>query len=53
MDLIFEIMDCNDTEKRRLEVFLLMYSTADWWETVKAIVGEEATRIMAWPTFKA
>ena len=53
MDLIFETINCNDTKNRRLAVFQLTYSTTDWWETVKAIVGEEKERTMAWPAFKA
>ena len=52
MDLIFETIDYNDTEKRRLAVFQLIYVAVDWWEIVKATVGKEAARTIAWPTFK-
>lgn len=52
MDSIFDAIECNDLEKKRLAVFQLTYSAADWWESVKATIGEDATRRMTWTTFK-
>ena len=53
LDSIFETMECNDVEKKRLAVFQLTYSTTNWCEAIKATVGEEVARAMSWPTFKA
>ena len=52
MDHIFETMDCNDQEIKRLATFQLTYAAADWWEAVKATIGEEAVRVMTWTTFR-
>ena len=52
MDHIFETVECNDTEKRRLATFQLTYAAADWWEAEQATIGEEATRMMLWATFR-
>ena len=35
-----------------METFQLTYAAADWWESEKATLGEEAIRGMAWATFK-
>ena len=42
MDLIFETIECTDIEKRCLAVFQLTFSATDWWDTVKAMIGEDA-----------
>ena len=52
MNPIFEIMDCNNIEKKCLEDFQLTYSATKWWEAVKATIGKDATSIISWPTFK-
>ena len=41
MDLIFDMIECTDQEKRRMATFQLTYATVDWWELEKVIVGEE------------
>ena len=46
MDLIFDTIECSDQEKRRMATFQLTYVAADWWESEKAILGEEAIRGM-------
>ena len=46
MDIIFETIECSDIEKKRLAVFQLTYSAADWWDAVKATIGEDAARRM-------
>ena len=52
MDLIFEMIECTNIEKRRLVVLQLMFSAADWWDTVKATIGEDTVRRMTWDSFK-
>ena len=52
MDMIFETIECSDIEKKRLAVFQLTYSVADWWDAVKATIGEDAARRMTWTSFK-
>jgi len=39
---IFDAMDCSATERRRLAMFQIMYVAANWWESVKATIGEDA-----------
>ena len=52
MDLIFDTIECSDQEKRKMAIFQLTYASADWWESEKATLGEEAIRGMAQATFK-
>ena len=52
MDCIFETMDCNEIEKRRLAVFQLTYTTADWWDAERATIGEDAAKEMTWIEFR-
>ena len=52
MDRIFETMDCNEIEKRRLAVFQLTYAAADWWDAERAIIGEDAAKEMTWTEFR-
>ena len=52
MDCIFETIECNDQEKKRLATFQMTYAAADWWDAEKATIGIEATRRMPWVTFK-
>ena len=52
MDLIFDTIECLDQEKRRMATFQLTYAAADWWESEKATLGEEAVPEMTWATFK-
>ena len=52
MDLIFDTIECLDQEKHRMANFQLTYAAADWWESEKATLGEEAIRGMTYATFK-
>ena len=42
IDLIFDTIECSDQEKRKMVTFQLTYAAADWWESEKATLGEEA-----------
>ena len=53
MDLIFDVVECSDQDKRRMAVFQLTYAAADWWESERATLGEEGVRRLTWTTFKA
>ena len=46
MDLIFDTIECTDQEKRRMATFQLTYIVADWLESEKATLGEEAIQGM-------
>ena len=52
MDRIFEIVECNDLEKKCLAAFELMYATIEWWDVVRATIGEEAVRRTTWIVLK-
>ena len=42
METIFRAIECGDHEKKRLAVFQLTYSTAEWWEVEEASMGTVA-----------
>ena len=44
METIFSALECGDADKKRLAVFQLTYSAAEWWEAEKATLGDEAIR---------
>ena len=51
MDWIFETMECIKLDNRRLANFQLTDATADWWESQKATLGNNAVRGMPWTAF--
>ena len=52
MDLIFDTIECLDQEKGMMVTFQLTYAAADWWESERGTLGEEAIRDMICATFK-
>ena len=52
MDTIFNALGCEEQDKKRLAVFQLTYSTAEWWEAEKAASGEEVIGCLSWEDFK-
>ena len=44
MDRVFNVLECEDQDKKRLAIFQLTYSTTEWWEAERAALGEEAIR---------
>ena len=52
MDRIFEIIECTDLDEKRLATFRLTYAAVDWWDAVRATIGEEGIRRMTWTAFK-
>ena len=52
IDPIFETTECIDLDKKRLATFQLTYAAADWWDAVRATIGEEGVRRMTWTAFK-
>ena len=52
MESIFDTLGCSEIEKRRLATFQLTYAAADWWESEKAILGEDAVKAMPWNAFR-
>ena len=52
MDTMFNALECGEQDKKRLEIFQLTYSVAEWWEAEKAALGDAATRRMNWEAFK-
>ena len=52
MDTIFNALGCKEQDKKRLDVFQLTYSAAEWWEAEKAAFGEETIGRLSWVDFK-
>ena len=52
MDTMFNALDCGEQDKKRLAIFQLTYSAAEWWEAEKAALGDAAIRRMNWEASK-
>ena len=52
MDSIFETIECFEFDKCLLVAFRLTYAAANWWESEKATLGNDAIRRMNWTTFR-
>ena len=52
METIFRAIECRDHEKKRLAVFQLTYSAAEWWEAEEASLGTVALDQLTWEEFK-
>lgn len=46
MDTMFNALECGEQDKKRLAIFQLTYSAAEWWEAEKAALGDTAIRRM-------
>ena len=42
MDWIFETIQCTELDKRQFATFQLTNATADWWESKKVTLGNDA-----------
>ena len=52
MDMIFETIECNELDKRRLAIFQLTFVVANWWEAEKSIIGVVVVWTIPWEAFK-
>ena len=52
MDTMFNALECGEQDKKRLAIFQLTYSAAEWWEAEKAALGDATIRRMNWEAFK-
>ena len=48
----FYALGCEEQDKKRLAVFQLTYSAAEWWEVEKAASGEEVIVCLSVVDFK-
>ena len=42
IDLIFDMIECSNQEKHKMATFQLTHAAADWWESKRSTLGEEA-----------
>ena len=52
MNIIFNALGCEEQDRKRLAVFQLTYSAAEWWEAEKAAYNKEAIWHLSWVDFK-
>ena len=52
METIFNALECRGQDKKRLVIFELAYSTAEWWETGRIAIQEDAIQELIWELFK-
>ena len=52
IEVILDVIECNEQDKRLLASFQLTFAALDWWQAETATIGTGAVRKMSWETFK-